>query len=371
MQQQIGKYLEDIELARGEVALENMGDVTLEKLKAKIVENGIVAEQAITDIIPSDGSEVTQAKILTKEGYIFVITASSSEYAGSGESILTPPEITEANIKLTYNSNNGKNETKTVRVNKGETLRLLENIFTKENCNFYGWNTSPTGSGISYTTGTTLTVNENLELYAMWDDQTAIYNQRLSVVYRNGQAIYPDTDRDTDQNRYSSGNFGNAARSALSGVTTLVGEYNSSEVANVSVPNVISGLQLCIRFSWNIPYDFCSETHLEKLLLCINGTDYSVVGAIESGLISPVVLWSGDIANGYIYDAYFHYPDAKKILFGDEWSKAGAGFSIVITPTTNYSLIVKTQGHCICSSKRNGCYTGVYRGTQGTLSVNK
>ncbi len=63
-----------------------MGEVTLEKLKAKIVENGIVAEQAITDIIPSDGSEVTQAKILTKEGFIFVITAKTSEYAGKSGS---------------------------------------------------------------------------------------------------------------------------------------------------------------------------------------------------------------------------------------------------------------------------------------------
>ena len=100
MQQQIGKYLEDIELARGEVALENMGDVTLENLKAKIVENRIVAKEAITDIIPSDGSEVTQAKILTKEGYIFVITAKTSEYAGSGDKIPTPPEITQANIEF-------------------------------------------------------------------------------------------------------------------------------------------------------------------------------------------------------------------------------------------------------------------------------
>ncbi len=80
--------------------LENMGEVTLEKLKAKIVENGIVAKEAIADIVPDDGDEPTQAKITTKEGYIFVITASSSEYAGSGDKIPTPPAITEANIEF-------------------------------------------------------------------------------------------------------------------------------------------------------------------------------------------------------------------------------------------------------------------------------
>ena len=52
---------------------------------------------------------------------------------------------------------------------KGHSFRLPENIYQKTNYSFKCWNTRANGSGTSYSIGNTLTVSEDVTLYAIWE----------------------------------------------------------------------------------------------------------------------------------------------------------------------------------------------------------
>ncbi len=75
----ISQYIEEVELARGEVAIEKEGKVTIDDLIQKIKENKIVPEENITKL-----NEET-AKMETVEKYIIIVTAQSTEYIGNVE----------------------------------------------------------------------------------------------------------------------------------------------------------------------------------------------------------------------------------------------------------------------------------------------
>lgn len=90
--QEIAQYIEKIELARGTVALENEGVVTLDNLISKIYENEIVPQGNITKL------DDERAEVITIEGYKFIITADHTEYIGKGEPSPIQPEIIEGTV---------------------------------------------------------------------------------------------------------------------------------------------------------------------------------------------------------------------------------------------------------------------------------
>ena len=53
---------------------------------------------------------------------------------------------------------------------EGEAQNLTTNTFTKENYTFAGWNTAADGSGAAYTDGQSITISENVTLYAQWEE---------------------------------------------------------------------------------------------------------------------------------------------------------------------------------------------------------
>ncbi len=88
-----GEYYDLIEMARGEVIIDEIGEITLDKLIKQIYEDKIVPEGNIKKL------DEERARILTKEGYVFIITVDRTEYIGQnvGE---TPPELKEGDIKI-------------------------------------------------------------------------------------------------------------------------------------------------------------------------------------------------------------------------------------------------------------------------------
>ncbi len=169
--QQITKYLEDIELARGEV--ENIGVVTLEKLKEKIVENEIVTQDSITDISTDEESE-PKLQILTKEGYIFIITASTSKYVGNNE-----------RIKITYDSNGGTGGPTEQTLEYGETIS--EEVPTRAGAVFLGWGLDNSSDVVKYEKGATFQGNSDCTLFAVWHIHIAsCYKESTSILVWRG-----------------------------------------------------------------------------------------------------------------------------------------------------------------------------------------
>lgn len=88
IQQEIAYYKEQIELIRASELLDftNLGKVTIDRLIEAIYENGLVPRGNITK------TNETTAKMITKEGYVFEITADGVNYLGKEDELEEPPE---------------------------------------------------------------------------------------------------------------------------------------------------------------------------------------------------------------------------------------------------------------------------------------
>lgn len=80
----------------------------------------------------------------------------------------------DANINLSkppmiiYHQNYGDDETTSTIVEENVETNLDVNTFTRTGYKFINWNTKPDGSGTAYEDGQTVTINEDLILYAQW-----------------------------------------------------------------------------------------------------------------------------------------------------------------------------------------------------------
>ncbi len=113
----IAEYIEKVELSRGQVALDNLGQVTIDNLIEQIYKDNIVSRGSVTKQ-PDEKS----AKMITKEGYIFIITADKIEYIGKGNEVVTTPE---ANLEA-GNTTDGQVVLKIKAALPNDTIQTIE-----------------------------------------------------------------------------------------------------------------------------------------------------------------------------------------------------------------------------------------------------
>ena len=79
--------------------------------------------------------------------------------------------VTEHQVKLTYNANGGEGTIDSTTGAAGESVNVAENVFTRNNYTFTGWNTQADGKGTAYKPGDSFTLtNEDTVLYAQWSE---------------------------------------------------------------------------------------------------------------------------------------------------------------------------------------------------------
>ena len=77
--------------------------------------------------------------------------------------------VTEYQVKLTYDANNGKGAIDSATGVAGESVTVAENGFTRNDYTFTGWNTQADGKGTAYKPGDNFTLtDEDTVLYAQW-----------------------------------------------------------------------------------------------------------------------------------------------------------------------------------------------------------
>lgn len=103
VESEISKYIEDVELSRGDVALDNFGRVTLDNLIKRIEEKNIFSGGKITKI------DEEKAEAITKEGYVIIITAKDTKYDRT-EKVENVPELKEGNIVISIEPQNWTKE---------------------------------------------------------------------------------------------------------------------------------------------------------------------------------------------------------------------------------------------------------------------
>ena len=83
--------------------------------------------------------------------------------------------IAKTGITITLDSNDGSDKVAHVYVASGTAVTLSDVLFENENHSIASWNTSPSGTGTSYTT--TITASSDVTLYAQWiPAYTIVYN---------------------------------------------------------------------------------------------------------------------------------------------------------------------------------------------------
>ena len=77
--------------------------------------------------------------------------------------------VKEYQVKLTYDANGGEGTIDPATGAAGESVNVAENVFTRNDYTFTGWNTQADGKGTAYEPGASFTLTaENTVLYAQW-----------------------------------------------------------------------------------------------------------------------------------------------------------------------------------------------------------
>lgn len=87
-----------------------------------------------------------------------------------GEAMLVKP----VTVKITFHANDGTDSTEVQSVilesdSVPVNTKLRANGFTREHYTFLNWNTSDDGTGTEYQDGATVSVNEDMDLHAIWE----------------------------------------------------------------------------------------------------------------------------------------------------------------------------------------------------------
>ncbi|MBO5847451.1 MAG: InlB B-repeat-containing protein, partial [Bacteroidales bacterium] len=72
---------------------------------------------------------------------------------------------------VTFNANGGQGEMPAQQFAIGESQALMSNAFTRAGYTFSGWNTAPDGSGTAYYNHQIISPEQNLTLYAQWEQE--------------------------------------------------------------------------------------------------------------------------------------------------------------------------------------------------------
>lgn len=137
------------------------------------------------------GSAFTAAaNTLTRSGFSFAGwntaangsgTAFSANTSGtlpvSATSIVLYAQWTAITHTITFNSNFGTPTTQTQTVNSGVATNLTTNSFTRSGYTFSGWTTNADGTGTSYTNSQSVTLSNDLTLYAKWTETFVVTYQ--------------------------------------------------------------------------------------------------------------------------------------------------------------------------------------------------
>lgn len=100
---------------------------------------------------------------------------SGTDYAATG-SITPTGDITLYAVwgcTITYNANSGSGSMAAETYDYGTTHNLTEATYTRADYNFDGWNTAADGSGTDYEDEASVTLTDNLTLYAQWEQSSS------------------------------------------------------------------------------------------------------------------------------------------------------------------------------------------------------
>ena len=160
------------------------------------------------EILCSKGvAEQLPANAFTREGYDF--TGWNTKPDGTGTAYADKATITLTDdltlyaqwakkVVLTFDANDSAEDPaegvmEDIIVSKGSAVEIPANAFTREGYDFTGWNTKPDGSGKAYAEGDSITLTDDLTLYAQWD--YSFMENLYAILYSDGELVFQWNDK--------------------------------------------------------------------------------------------------------------------------------------------------------------------------------
>ena len=139
------------------------------------VNNDEVVTGEATFTVKDNSTTVTVGP--TSNAGIYTIDVSGLTVNSNYEVTYNPGELT-INPVVIFNANGGTGSMANEKATYNTSTTLTENAFTKNGATFKEWNTSADGSGTTYQDKASVTITENLTLYAQWEieEYTITYN---------------------------------------------------------------------------------------------------------------------------------------------------------------------------------------------------
>ena len=102
---------------------------------------------------------------------------------------------TDNSVKVAFDANGGSGTMQDQSLKNGEEAQLSGNTFTKEGYTFAGWNTAADGSGTAYADQASVTLDEDITLYAQWKpaEYTITWNNADGTTLETDTVTYGET----------------------------------------------------------------------------------------------------------------------------------------------------------------------------------
>lgn len=143
-QMKIAQYIDDIELIRGEVTIDKEGKTTIDDLIEKIKDKNIIRGGKIEKI------DEEKAEVITKEGYVIIITLKETIYDRFIKLEIVP-ELQEGDIVIRQAEWNTSTNKTSVTIQKGSNVsQTLEIQYQVNSDSENGWNLGTTVGDLKY-----------------------------------------------------------------------------------------------------------------------------------------------------------------------------------------------------------------------------
>ena len=180
-----------------------------------IISENIEDGSTINKFVPLDENYILTSDLFSRDGYIITSYNTSSDGSGItyniGDEISLNEDLTlyaqwTINSHLiTYDSNSGRGEMSPQTVNYNQTSKVKDCEFTKTGYAFTSWNTSQDGSGKQYNVNDSISITENITLYAQWvaKNYTINFNSNHGEGNMEPLQMTYDTNKKLTKNTFS------------------------------------------------------------------------------------------------------------------------------------------------------------------------
>ena len=333
----------------------NFGNTTVwqdgKMVDAKTYHNSGVTADSVTYANGVDGSNDS----LYAEGYKdHALVTTTGEWTTNDDGTITrtvtkkckycgyQENITEYQVKLTYDANGGEGAIDSATGAAGESVTVAENVFTRNNYTFIDWNTQTDGTGTAYKPGDSFTLtDENTVLYAQWS-KNAPAQVKVSYDANGGTGTMKSTTGDVGSKIIIQQSGFTRSGYTFTGWNTQADGKGTAYKADDSFTLTDKDTVLYAQWSKNAPaqvkvsYDANGGT----------GTMKSTTGDVGSKI---VIQQSGFTRSGYTFTGWNTQADGKGTAY-----KADDSFILTDKDTVLYAQWSKNSGSGSAGTGTNG-----------------